>query len=121
MIVDLPVKICVGHPCLTVTTGTPRFAPSQSRNGGKPAAKRLTKPVKPAGKRAAFLRWFLAEPGGRTVDAAMANFSMSRPNVFAYWTAINRDHGVGYTLANNTITAVLPPGTDSGSVFGVAK
>lgn len=89
------------------------------RDGGKPAAKRLLKPIKPNTKRAHFLQWFLDDATGRTIGATMANFKLSRQNVITYWITIQREHGIGYTLANNTITAIMPANCDPASIFGV--
>jgi len=91
---------------------------ARPRDGGKSAAPKLRKLVKTKSKRADFLRWFLDDPTGRTVGACMANFEMTRQNVFAYWTAIHRDHGIGYAFSNNTITAILPGKCEASAIFG---
>ena len=89
----------------------------RNRSGGKPVARSLRKPIKPNTKRAAFLRWHLEDATGRTIGATMASFDLSRQNVITYWTTIHREHGIGYTLENNTITAILPADADPESVF----
>jgi len=104
--------------------GKPAKAPAvdgrTNKPGGKKPARKLLKPVKSHSKRAAFLRWYFdsAEPG-RSIGACMANFEMSRPNVIAYWTNIHRDHGIGYALANNIITPILPKGVSPDQIYGV--
>lgn len=87
------------------------------RGGGKPAAPSLLKPVKPNTKRAAFLRWHLDDFEGRSIGATMAYFGLTRPNVLAHWTAIHREHGIGYALAASTITPLLPEGSDADSIW----
>jgi hypothetical protein len=107
---------------VTLTTPDGPISPrAYSRDGGKPAAKSLLKPIKPNSKRARFLRWFLeSEDGkGRSIGATMTNFSLSRANVISYWTALQRDHGVGYAITNNTITPRLPSKCDPSELFGV--
>ncbi len=119
----IPLHIVLGDKHLSVVaanaraTASPKKAKPTPRSGGKPAGRSLSKVVKPHGKRAAFLRYFLARP--RTVEDCMQHFTMSRPNVFGYWTAINKDHGIGYTLENSTITAILPPKHSAKTIFGV--
>jgi len=105
-----PVLIRSGDPRLIVTVPGVKRPIARPRNGGKPAARKLKKPVKRCSKRAQFLNWFLLKP--RTVDDTMAHFGMTRANVFAYWTMINRDHGIGYAFSEKTITAVLPAKCD---------
>lgn len=79
--------------------------------GGKPAADRLLKPVKAAGKRGTFLRWFLDGEGNRrSVREAMAEFDMTRSNVLSYLYVLNKDSGVGYDLVGDAVTVTLPEG-----------
>ena len=89
------------------------------RNGGKPPHSKLLKPIRWTSKRALFLRWFLEDEAGRTVGATMAAFRMSRPNVFAHWTALREEHGIGYRLEANTIIPRLPPGVVPAAVFDI--
>ncbi len=96
-----------------------RQAKTTGRNGGKPAGKVLSKPVKPTGKRAEFLRYFISSPNGRSVYDCMKRFDMKRPNVFAYWTAIHKDHAIGYSLEGGVIRAKLPPKHNLKTIFGV--
>ena len=91
----------------------------KARAGGKAAGAKLLKPVR-AGKRADFLRWFLADPKGRTVPEAMSHFGMTRQNVMAYWTAIHRYHGIGYALADARIMPLPPAKCHPSSIFGAS-
>lgn len=100
---DLALHVRTSDPFISIK----RTRPGR-RRGGKPPAPALIRPLKTSSKRAAFLRWFLEVPEGRAIADAMAAFNMSRPNVLSYWTAIHRDHGVGYSLSGNSITALLP-------------
>ena len=47
----------------------------------------------------------------------MNRFGISRQNVFSYWTAITREHGIGYALSQNMIRAILPAYSTPDSVF----
>ena len=89
------------------------------RDGGKPAADTLLKPCR-SKKRAAFLRWFLERSGGVRVGYAVEQLHLTRSAIFSYWYFISREHGIGYTLTNNVITPVLPPGCNAADVFGDA-
>lgn len=96
----------------------PRAMPYRDRGGGKEPAESILKPIKSHSKRAKFLRWFLEEfEAGRSIGATMATFKMTRPNVLAYWTAIHREHGIGYSLVHNTITVRLPS-EETTPIFG---
>ncbi|MET3995875.1 hypothetical protein ABID65_007547 [Bradyrhizobium sp. S3.9.2] len=92
---------------------------TRNRDGGKPAADKLLKPCR-SKKRAAILRWFLQFPDGVKVGEAVQQLNLTRSAVFSYWYFIHREHGIGYTLANNTITPLLPPGCDATDIFGDA-
>lgn len=119
MRVLLPVDLWLYDPQFVITAriDAEPIPQRRGRDGGKSPAAKLLRSVKPKGKRAAFLRWFLEDPTGRTVGATMANFNMTRQNVFAYWTMIHRDHGIGYALSNNTLASILPADCNSESVF----
>jgi hypothetical protein len=125
MAVEVPITLRTFDPELNVKASagsvlqSVRLAEVRTRNrsGGKPAAPRLRRQLKSFSKRAAFLRWFMDDPDGRSVGAAMATFQMTRPNVMAYWTALNRDHGIGYSLSGNTITVELPDRCDLEELF----
>jgi len=119
---DIPIHIVLLSKHLSVvekSSAAENVAARGGRGGGKPATDWLLKTVKPHGKRADFLRYFLAFSNGRSVEDCMAHFNMKRPNVFAYWTAINRDHGIGYALRDGVITPILPPKQNPKSIFGV--
>jgi hypothetical protein len=97
---------------MVLARALPEPAPrARLRNGGKPPASKLLRPLKPRTKRAAIVRWFLrAKKAGKAVTAAMKHFRCSREAIFSHWTAIQRDHGIGYRFdgASDTITVLLP-------------
>ncbi|MBR0876929.1 hypothetical protein JQ608_06895 [Bradyrhizobium liaoningense] len=93
--------------------------PNYRRDGGKPAADTLLKPVR-SKKRATILRWFLQFPNGIRVGDAVQTLNLTRSAILSYWYFIHREHGIGYTLTNNIITPRLPPGCDASNVFGDA-
>lgn len=116
MRIELPITLRLLDAQLSVTAVKPvtrrrstkpsgKRRAARPRDGGKPAALHLLKPVKPNSKRARFLR-YCAEP--RTVAETMAHFRITRPNVMAYCAALNRDHGIGYALESGTITLTVP-------------
>jgi len=115
MRLEFPVFIRVLDPQLVVCEGA--RSKRSKRDGGKPAASTLLKPVKVNSKRAAFLRWFLEAPSGRTIPGAMAHFGISRPNVLAHWTALSREHGIGYALHNGNLKPLLPARCGPSDVF----
>lgn len=86
------------------------------RDGGKDAAKSLLRPVSLSSKRGRVLRYFL-HSSDATVSGAMREFAMTRPAIFATWTVLNREHGIGYAFdaASDTTKARLP--CDEAEVF----
>lgn len=89
--------------------------PAARRKGGKPAARRLRKPVTQQ-KRTSFLLYCMAAYG-RTVGDCMERFGISRANVFSYLSTIHREHGIGYAVKSDRITILLPPDSTRDSVF----
>lgn len=79
------------------------------RNGGKAPAKAILRPIAPGTKRGALLAFFLRDPAPAIADA-MRELRMSRENIFAHWTALHRDHGVGYSFdaASGALAVRLP-------------
>jgi len=80
------------------------------RDGGKPPARKLLRPLKPRTKRARIVRWFM-ESTSPTVSAAKDHFRCSREVIFAALTALHHDHGIGYAFnaASDKITLRVPP------------
>lgn len=119
---DPQLKACVPDredSAIAILTDAEKFPIGKRRrkprDGGKPPTSKLLRCVKWRGKRSEFLKWFLVKP--RTIDATMTQFRITRPNVFAYWTMINRDHGIGYSLSANVIAALLPVGCKAEDIF----
>lgn len=117
--IELPIhlQIVCRDTCFHQVARLPR----RRAYGGKPCAKTLLRPVKPKGKRADLLRWFLEKPEGRSVEECVKRFNITRQNVFAHWTAINQVHGIGYVQHGDTIAAQLPNGFNEETIFGVRK
>lgn len=79
------------------------------KSGGKSAGPILLKPVNPSSKRGIFLLWFLTnKKNSRSVREAMAELSMARSSVLSYLSALRKDHGIGYELAGDMATIILP-------------
>jgi hypothetical protein len=104
-----------------VTDAIPESPPKvdgrSNKSGGKRPARRLIRQLNLKSKRGNFLQWFLESEDGGTIGSCMSEFGMTRQNVIAYWTNIVRDHGIGYTLTNNTIRPVLPKGATPQNIF----
>jgi hypothetical protein len=94
-----------------------RAPDARMRDGGKAPAATLLRPLKASSKRTRVVRWFLHAPDA-SVAAAMIEFDCSREAIFSQWTAIQRDHGIGYAFdaASDTIRVRLP--CDEADVFG---
>ena len=81
--------------------------------GGKDAddSLGLTKPVKRNGRRGQVLSFFLAGEGGaRSIHEATAEFGISRSNLLSQCYLLQKDHGIGYTVAGDVVTVRLPTG-----------
>lgn len=98
----------LGAPVPTVVP-LAREGDETRERGGKPAEKRLTRPVRRDGKRGRVLDWFLGK-GPRSVREAMAEFDASRSSVLSTLHNLNKDHGVGYRLVGDTAEVELPKG-----------
>lgn len=84
-----------------------------TRRKGKELEEQLKKPVKKNSKRGKFLAWFLADGAGpKSIQAAMAEFDMTRNNALSYLFMLNKDHGIGYVLSGNTATVMVPGNVD---------
>lgn len=76
--------------------------------GGKPAADKVIKPLKP-GKRMEAYKFFAA-PEGASVTRAMEHFKTTRSNVLSMLFLLNKEHGLGYRLSGDTATLEVPEG-----------
>lgn len=75
--------------------------------GGKAAADKLTRPLKPEGPRARFVKYI----GDREVSvlATRQHFGMSHANVNGYLRNLWLDHGIGYEKEGGRLRLILPP------------
>lgn len=92
---------------------------ARRRDGGKPPAESLLRPVSASSKRGRVLRYFLHRADA-SVPGAMTEFNLlSRSAVFATWTVLRREHGIGYIFnaTTDTITVRLP--CDEANIFRV--
>lgn len=78
--------------------------------GGKPAADKLLKLVKPKTKRGKFLAFFMKNDGSRSIRECMAEFNITRSNALSYLHLTHKDHGIGYSLVGDTASLVFPAG-----------
>jgi hypothetical protein len=83
-----------------------------SRGGGKPAASRLIQQVPALSKKAKLIEWMnrYADEPVRTMGATMAFLNMSRNDVRNTLKRLHRDHGLGYSIRNNELRLLFPPG-----------
>jgi hypothetical protein len=79
--------------------------------GGKPVVHEALRVVNPESKRGAVARFFSA-PAPQSLHEAMARLELTRSGVLSHLHCLNRDHGVGYTLAGDCATLVVPEGFD---------
>lgn len=93
-----------------------RAPDARKRDGGKTPAATLLRPLKASSKRTRVVHWFLHAPQA-SVAAAMVEFSCSREAIFSQWTAIHKEHGIGYAFdsASDAIVVHLP--CDEADVF----
>lgn len=84
--------------------------------GEKPATAKLLRPLKPHGKRAAFLKYI----GGRavTMEQVCQQFGMTHANVNGYLINIHKDHGIGYSKEGGTLRLALPKNCTWSNVWG---
>lgn len=85
----------------------------ESNRKGKQSEETLKKPVKRTSKRGEVLAWFLEDGGGpKSIHAAMAVFKTTRSNILSHLFILQKDHGIGYSLASNTATVFVPGKVD---------
>lgn len=92
--------------------------------GGKQAddALGLIKPVKRDGRRGQVLAFFLAGEGGaRSIHEATAEMGVTRSNLLSQCYLLQKDHGIGYTVAGDVVTIQLPAGCDNPFDDGLAE
>ncbi|WNO48486.1 hypothetical protein [Achromobacter phage SE2] len=93
--------------------GDPIEPKTEGSRKGKQSEEELKKPVKRTSKRGEVLAWFLEDGGGpKSVHAAMAVFKTTRSNILSHLFILQKDHGIGYSLANNTATVFVPGKVD---------
>src|SRR5690606_18512368 len=83
--------------------------------GGKEAddALGLLKAVKRDGRRGQVLAFFLAGEGGaRSIHEATAEMGITRSNLLSQCYLLQKDHGIGYTVAGDVVTVKLPSGCE---------
>lgn len=84
---------------------------SQKERGGKPMDEARLRFVNPNSVRGRVLKFFLeAEPPTRSIREAMAELDMGRSNVLSHLFTLNKEHGIGYTLAADCGTVLMPEG-----------
>jgi hypothetical protein len=79
--------------------------------GGKPIVHANLRPVRPSSKRGEVARFF-SSPVPQSLHEAMARLGLTRSGVLSHLFCLSRDHGVGYTLANDCATLLVPDGFD---------
>lgn len=112
----LPPVVLRASVVQDASQAAPARARTCRRDGGKAPAAALLRPVKASSKRGRMLTLFLR---GATVADAMTQFACSREAVFACWTALRRDHGVGYAFdaASGVIAPKLPEGISEAALW----
>ncbi|AJD82808.1 hypothetical protein [Achromobacter xylosoxidans] len=93
--------------------GDPIEPKTEGSRKGKQSEEEIKKLVKRTSKRGEVLAWFLEDGGGpKSIHAAMAVFKTTRSNILSHLFILQKDHGIGYSLANNTATVFVPGKVD---------
>lgn len=82
--------------------------PDKPRGGKEADVLGLLKPVKKESKRGQVLQFFLPQP--RSIREAMAEFGTTRSNILSHLFILQKEHGIGYSLAGDAATITLPAG-----------
>lgn len=83
---------------------------SQKERGGKAMDETKRRFVDPKSRRGGVLKFFIE--GTRSIREAMAELDLTRSGVLSHLFSLNRDHGIGYTLAADCATVSVPDGWD---------
>jgi hypothetical protein len=89
----------------TDAAGTPKV------QGGKPINPAVLRPVDPESQRGRVARFFSADVP-QSLHEAMARLDLTRSGVLSHLFCLSRDHGVGYSLANDCASLLVPEGFD---------
>jgi hypothetical protein len=79
--------------------------------GGKPVVTENLRPVKPGSKRGEVAKFFMADKP-QSLHEAMARLGLTRSGVLSHLFCLSRDHGIGYSLAGDCATLIIPEGFD---------
>lgn len=79
--------------------------------GGKPIVMENLRPVRPGSKRGDVAKFFLSDTP-QSLHEAMARLGLTRSGVLSHLFCLSRDHGIGYTLANDCASLLIPEGFD---------
>jgi hypothetical protein len=85
---------------------------TKETRGGKEAAERIIKPVKRSSKRGKVLAYVLEKGGAIAIRDVMAEFDATRSSVLSTMYILNKDHGIGYTLAGDELSVQMPADCD---------
>jgi hypothetical protein len=77
--------------------------------GGKPIVQEALRVVNPESKRGEVAKFFHTEQP-QSLHEAMARLGLTRSGVLSHLHCLNRDHGIGYVLANDCATLLVPEG-----------
>ena len=78
-------------------------------SGGKEVSEKgLTKPVKAQSRKGQVLAFFWPDP--KSIRECMAEMGISRSNVLSQLYLLQKDHGIGYELKNDSAIITLPEG-----------
>jgi hypothetical protein len=79
--------------------------------GGKAVVEANLRPVKPGSKRGEVAKFFMADKP-QSLHEAMARLGLTRSGVLSHLFCLSRDHGIGYHLANDCASLLIPEGFD---------
>ena len=93
-------------------TSSKKTSSKKSGKKGKPALRKLMRPVVKTSKRGKVLAKFLG-PKSCTPDKAAIALATSKSNVLSHLHDIHKYHGIGYELGDGNVKITLPKGCKS--------
>ncbi len=98
----------------------PKYAPTPtalakiehpSKRGGKALNERVLRPCRKDSKRGQIAAFFLSQEP-QSLHEAAAKLGLTRSGVLSHLFMLNKEHGVGYALANDCAQIIVPEGFD---------
>lgn len=105
------VLTTLGHPVPALVPKEVAEGEEVKTSGGKIVNPEKLRPVRKGSKRGLVAEFFLGE-AFQPLREAMARLDLTRSGVLSHLFCLNRDHGLGYELANDCARLIVPEGFD---------